>query len=104
MDCNKNQNQNQNQNINDLFIKYTNNSYMIHRLETHLSNLPVMLESKQWQQTKQLRHGLTGSEQERLQGYIAHIPLMLSLVCSLDLSVNRVLQSKRMTMCKNNRV
>ena len=46
MDCNKNQNQNQNQNINDLFIKYTNNSYMIHRLETHLSNLPVMLEQE----------------------------------------------------------
>jgi len=30
--------------INELFAKYTNNSYMTHRLETHLFNLPNMLE------------------------------------------------------------
>ena len=32
--------------INELFTKYNDNAYMAHRLETHLLNLPNMLEQE----------------------------------------------------------
>ena len=33
-------------NISDLFQKYKNNPYILHRLQTHLTNLPAMLETE----------------------------------------------------------